>query len=308
MVAVLLGALLMMGVVQVFSGVKRSDASQQAFSRVQESARLAMEMMVNDIRMADYWGCFRQRDAATHVLSVTNRMDTTDADYINWIGANAVSGSDNITSLTIGTKAVLAGTDTIMLKTSMDLCSGQGRVVNAVTAGTLQVNASCPVAAGQAAVVTTCDAGDLFTITSVAGGVLGHNTTYNTGRAIKNSSAALSKNYGAEAKILAPQQRAYFVATGTGGSPSLFRSDNNGAAEELVPGVENLQILYGEDANADSAPDKYSTAAAVTNMDNVRSVKITLTVRSDVRMRETGDGLLRKDLSAVADIRNRSLN
>jgi len=303
MVAIMLGAFLMLGVVQVFSSVKRSDSTQQSFSRVQESARLAMDMLSRDIRAADYWGCYRDRSA--HALTVTNRLDTTDTDYVDWIGSRAVSGNNNITSLTIGTKAVLAGTDTIMLKTSADLCAGQGRVVGDPP-GALTVDASCPVVAGQAALVTTCSGGDLFTITSVAAGVISHNTTYNTGSAIKNSSATLNV-YGASAKILAPLQRVYFIATGVGGSPSLFRSDNNGAAEELVPGVENLQLLYGEDKNADGVADTYSTSAAVTEMDNVSSVKITLTVRGDSNVGASGDGLLRKNLTTVADIRNRSL-
>lgn len=308
MVAVLLGALLLMGLVQVYAGVRQSDLTQGALARVQESGRLAVEMITRDIRQADYWGCMRQRDPTTKILSITNRMDTTDTDYVAWTGANAVSGNNNITALTLGGKAVKAGTDVITLKTSTDLCAGQGRVVNPVTAGTLQVDASCPVTAGQPVVITTCDAGDLFTVSSVAAGVISHNTTYNTGAAVKNSSASLTKAYGAEAKILTPIQRIYFIATGTGGALSLFRlDDKKTTADELVTGVKDMQILYGEDTNNDNAPDKYRDASAVTNMDNVRSIRVTLTMISDVRVPNSPTGFLEKSITAVADIRNRSL-
>lgn len=55
----------------------------------------------------------------------------------------------------------------------------------------------------------------------------------------------------------------------------------------LVPGVENMQILYGEDINAgtfsilpDGSVDRWITAGSVSNWDNVLSVRISLLMRT----------------------------
>ncbi|MFT5720274.1 MAG: type IV pilus assembly protein PilW, partial [Motiliproteus sp.] len=53
--------------------------------------------------------------------------------------------------------------------------------------------------------------------------------------------------------------------------------------DELVDGVENMQILYGVDLNNDKTPDYFVDADIVNaagNMDKVVSVQIHLVVRS----------------------------
>ncbi|HJP37460.1 MAG TPA: PilW family protein, partial [Gammaproteobacteria bacterium] len=51
--------------------------------------------------------------------------------------------------------------------------------------------------------------------------------------------------------------------------------------EEVIEGVENMQILYGEDtAGNDQIADTYVTAAAVADWDNVVSVRVSLLMRS----------------------------
>jgi type IV pilus assembly protein PilW len=75
----------------------------------------------------------------------------------------------------------------------------------------------------------------------------------------------------------------YYLANGVNGRTSLF-CDNTGtigpvtAAVELVPNVENMQVLFGEDITvpSDFAADRYVTKASVTNMNNVVSVRIAL--------------------------------
>ena len=50
--------------------------------------------------------------------------------------------------------------------------------------------------------------------------------------------------------------------------------------EELIEGVQNMQILYGENTNGAVGVDGYFTANAVTNWANVVSVKISLLMRT----------------------------
>ena len=51
---------------------------------------------------------------------------------------------------------------------------------------------------------------------------------------------------------------------------------NGGAAQELVPDVENMQILFGEDTNADLTADHYVALPGIANPSNIVSVRIAL--------------------------------
>ena len=44
----------------------------------------------------------------------------------------------------------------------------------------------------------------------------------------------------------------------------------------MIDGVENMQILYGEDTSGNRVPNAYLTATAVTNWEDVVSVKLAL--------------------------------
>jgi hypothetical protein len=60
--------------------------------------------------------------------------------------------------------------------------------------------------------------------------------------------------------------------------PSLWRRIGGGASDELVEGVENMQLAFGETTGANAVT--YRKADAVVNWGNVVSVNIALLVRS----------------------------
>lgn len=70
----------------------------------------------------------------------------------------------------------------------------------------------------------------------------------------------------------------FSIGTGANGRSSLFC---NGTA--VVDGVENMQILYGEDTDADGSVNTYRTAAAA-NMANVKSVRLEILVATDLEV------------------------
>jgi type IV pilus assembly protein PilW len=69
---------------------------------------------------------------------------------------------------------------------------------------------------------------------------------------------------------------------GDSGQAALFKSENGGAAQELIEGVEDMQILYGEDTDGDGTPNHYLSAVASNNIDmnHVVSIKFSLLVCS----------------------------
>ena len=64
----------------------------------------------------------------------------------------------------------------------------------------------------------------------------------------------------------------FSIANGADGQPALFCN----GANESVPGVQNMQILYGEDTSGDLIADRYVNVAAVANPENVVSVRLAL--------------------------------
>ena len=86
MIALLIGAFLLGGVLQIFSGSQQTYRMQENLSRLQENGRFAMDFLAHDIRMAGYWGC----------LSGTN-IDITGADNNAVAGDGIDNGTDTIT-------------------------------------------------------------------------------------------------------------------------------------------------------------------------------------------------------------------
>lgn len=93
-----------------------------------------------------------------------------------------------------------------------------------------------------------------------------------------------------------------YIGNGANGKPSLMCKYRERAAsgqesatvfqtQELVPGVENMQLIYGISTNGDDVPDKYAAASAINADDwrNVKTVKIALVVRADSASADAGD-------------------
>ena len=57
LVALAIGALLLSGIIQVFTSLKRTDKVAEALSRVQEAGRTALDSLTSDLRMIGYKGC-----------------------------------------------------------------------------------------------------------------------------------------------------------------------------------------------------------------------------------------------------------
>ncbi|MDB4511835.1 PilW family protein [Arenicella sp.] len=103
-----------------------------------------------------------------------------------------------------------------------------------------------------------------------------------------NATFAWQKSWGEFSNIYAVDTSVFFIGTGAGGRPSLYQWTSgcglaagcDADAVELVEGVENMQILYGEDTSNDGVVNEYVSADQVSNYGNVKSVKIGLIMRS----------------------------
>ena len=301
MIAIPLGLLVVAAVLQVFTASIQGVHLQNSFSRVQENGRMATQLMMRDIRGADYWGC------AGDIGAITNHLDTTDSAYNAAIlpaAGAGIDGANNVVSQTISGIAVKDATDTLTLRGAGSLSGVKvSTPYMPTTAAVIHITIGSSLAKGDIILISDCKQADLFSNTqenTPTNGNIGHNTgTISVG--IANTSKNLSHTYGGDAQILAPFTKVYFIGVNNSGSHSLYRSDN-GVARELVRGINDLQLMYGEDNSGNGSANSFT--ATPTNMDNVISIRASLTAESG----ESSSGKpLERTYHTTANIRNRTL-
>ncbi len=314
MVAMVLSLVLLGGVIQIFASTRQTHRVQEAVSRMQESGRMALEFLARDIRMADFWGC------ASSIDKVTNHLDSTGTGFVDY-AAGGIGGTEGGTG----------GADSLILRggfnSGLTVQSPYGPLPSAV----VKVNANNNLQQGDVVFVSDCTAADIFQITNADPDTSG-NLVHNTGSSVTpgNINASdpacpganahcLSKVYGADATVYQVQQLVYSIQNGAAGQPALFRN-----GQEIVDGIEDLQILYGEDLDARGSPgfgtaDYYVPANQVVDMERVVSIRVAVVVRSYEDNLSTGaqnytvlgdqrtaaDNRLRQVYSDTVAIRNR---
>jgi len=291
MIAIVISSLLMAGTIQIFVNNKQTYRVQEALSRLQENGRFAMQFLTRDIRMADFWGC------AGSASKVTNRVQSADGGItvppID-MGTGGVNGTDN---------TGLNGSDSITLQGAYG--SGLSIASHNVNAASFSLNTvNHGLVDGDLVLATDCNKADQFMITNANSGstvtIVG-----NTGVAHNNleNSGKPALQY-PEGDILKVFNYGYTIKAGASGEPALFRSINS-TDQELVEGIENMQIKYGEDTDSDGTANIYRDSGAVANMENVVSIRITLTARTLEDNVSLSGGRITRAFSSTITIRNR---
>jgi type IV pilus assembly protein PilW len=303
MIALALGLVLTLGVVQVFIGSSQTYRVTDSLGKVQENIRFTLGTLQYESRMAGHFGCL--------INEPFNQLDQTNAAYDaivydnravrGWEADGTGLGDDfTITTLAAGGTAWSNGSGDavptaiqgqIVPDTDFFVVSGgqrEGLSLNGNPGGSansLQTNANTGIAAGTiiVAVASDCSGGDLFQKSN------GGNTDDLTkaGGSPGNMlpvADAFDVAYDDDASVFTFTSTAYFIGVGANGEPALFRErldpGNTDGAVELAEGVENMQILYGVDTDPTPGANSYVTAANVTNWDQVVSVRMALLYRT----------------------------
>lgn len=102
-----------------------------------------------------------------------------------------------------------------------------------------------------------------------------------------NPLSPLSPGYDQDTEIYAFSSHAYYISLSTDGEPSLFRlSFSNGQPgptdlpQQLVQGVENMQLLFGEDTDADGIANRYVAADDVVDAAEIVAMRVGLLMRA----------------------------
>jgi type IV pilus assembly protein PilW len=324
LVAMAISVTLLGGLIEVYLGSKQSYTLAEESSRLQENGRFAIDIMTREIRTADFWGCLRSSDD----LPLQNGLDTASGNY----DPSQHEFGDAITGVDGGGSAP----DSI----SFGGAYGSGISItqkSVQTSAQLHVNTDNGLDVNDIVILSDCTQGDIFQITNANpndSGQVVHNTgnvsagpgNKSTVDCTGNNAHCLSKIYDTDAQIYEMRRIGYDIRPSTttdSGANGLFRTEG-GVSSEVIENVENMQILYGEDTDADNAANQYVNATDIgANIGNAISVRVALLLKGEKDILPqntaqnhqlldavvaTNDRRLYRVFTTTITIRNRALN
>ncbi|WP_312960348.1 PilW family protein [Stutzerimonas nitrititolerans] len=266
MVAMALSLLLMLGVIQIFLSSKQTYSTNSALSRVQENGRFAMEFLTQDIRNTGYKGQCMGEPLNHGVANILWRLE------------DPIQGWNNITAKPAHLSGTpVNGTDAILIKFAAGPSEMNVSTGNTATDNTINLGANISGVAKHAiTLVSDALSCDLF-----------ENAADSNATSVAKSAAPdWTHAYTNETEVLPLQNSTYYIRANNGRPNSLVRERLSTSTvapawitEELVEGVQDMQILYGI-ASADRQVSDYVTANNITNWSNVVAVRIDLLVSS----------------------------
>ena len=305
LIATALGLILTLGVIQIYLSGNETYRQTQGLAHAQESTRFVSAVLTPDFRSAGSFGCLAEMARPLDQV-VDNRLNgglvvpldqalqgweytgTGPGDSVALANAVATPGADNWASGTTGTNlpadlagSVITNSDVVIVNALTSL-GVPLNPANPQNGNSINLNASSGVDAGSVILATRgdCSEGEMFqksnnanasSITMAGGNV-------NPG----NNGNNFNLNYDPQTRVYQFTSMAYYIGQGTNGEPALFRRMMTPLQnpQELVSGVETLQILYGEDTVGTNAADDYVPADEVADWRTIVSVRFSVMTRS----------------------------
>jgi len=315
MVGMVLGLLLLGAVLQVYLSTKMTFNTQDQKSALEEGGRYALEFIARDVRMAGLTGC-SSRFMPNSQLLVRNHLNGAAAFPLEFMTAvrgfeanssgpgqtlslaasdPAPGGTWNATLPAAVAALAVPGSDVLLIS---GMSAQTWPLVDPFTQGSqIFVQPGNDIAQGDIVFVTDCSQGFVFQATNVtqAGGKT--NIVGGRGGAVPGNADAIAEqgpNGGAfrqGAMVARASSVAYFIGRGANGAPALFRAsllppDNNAVArqlraEELISGIESMQLLYGLDTDGNFAINQYRSGNNVGDWNQVRTVRAAFLARAE---------------------------
>jgi type IV pilus assembly protein PilW len=289
MIAMGIGLLVLAGVLVVFLTQRQAYQSSTSQALLQDSDNALSAIISPLVRGAGFVGCSAIGNGVkTYVTARATPLTFDTSSAIHGFKANTlptplIDGSANDTSASdwtpeldaslIAAGGVADGSDVLVLIGSAPGTASVGAV--AFGTGTITANnasSSNGFVAPLMIAVSDCGKSSIFQVNSVNTNVL----TYSLG---PNGTPL----YPAGSQLIPIQQTALYVAKGSAHQSGLFEAimkipsggsaaDASWSTSEIVPGVMNMQVLYGVGVNGQTT--QYVNASAVTNWAAVTTIKL----------------------------------
>lgn len=324
MVAMTVGLFLIAGVGATYLGNKGAFSEGRAVSVMQDNGRFSLETLSRDIRLAGFSGCMGAGNVSNKLNNSGNFLYNFGQALQGFHGSGS-TWSPSLDAAIGGGVTPLAGTDVLTLRRAEGASYGLSAPSMAASTDAPHVDASLlapdKLQQNQFVLVGDCTAAAVFQITNadaITSGLLRHAAGAGSPG---NASADLGRAFGADAQATRMVTASYFLAPSAAvpGRNSLWQQTDGAAAVEMALGVDNLQILFGEDTDGDMTANRYVTADLVSNMAGVVSLRLSLLISSDDNVAQASqpytfngvvvtptDRRLRTVFTTVVNLRNRT--
>jgi len=298
MVGLAVGLFVSVIAISLFVSSRKLQAVNSSSNRMAENARLAFDLLHKDLRLTGFRGCsddFTRAPVST--LNSSNGAFIVAAEGIRaytGTGAGFTPALPAVLTVTSPSRpAPRNNSDVISVRVPVDaaslaLVATMGSNTDAPNVGTDTAGANL-IDSGDVVMMSNCKSAVLFQVTGAADpgttGLLPHAT--GGGFYPGNASTDLGIRYNrSDTALYRVQTRHYYVAPSAApsraGTFSLWRVTvptpaGAAAAEEIVPGIERLNVTFGLESGAvpDRAVDRYVAAAGVgAHWNNVLSARI----------------------------------
>jgi len=316
LISMVLGLTLATGVVQIYVGSNTTERDREARQRIQENGRFATNFLSQEIRMAGYLGCLSSIEG----VSVNNILDGPPATFQPQFGVQgweATGTNPGVINNSLNTVAVVATNTaewsngeaghvipTFNAVPNSDIiriwnAAGTPGLVTSITEGataSIQAESDAGIAANDFLIISDCEQADFVqacVVAADAGPATTSTITLSSACDPGNDSPAIISSVTSvadPAEVVRLEGTIFYVGKRDDiatNPPSLFRrqlsaTGTAGAAEELIEGVESMQILYGINVDLDvrNTVDAYVPADLVTEFSKVISVRISLLMQS----------------------------
>lgn len=268
LIAIALGIFLSWGAIQAFLSGKQSYSLQQALSRIQENTRTAQELISYDVRNAGDYGCASGKQVYIPLGTPGTRSTAEDPNMLP--AADKAKAEFNFAYAVQAFDASLASAQ---LKTALNptpLANTQVLVVHtAANVGAYTENTPSDTQFDVSGAAGSFKPNDYVAVSNCARTFIIQANTATAGNTVVVKNAASNKLPEAppvNASVMKLDTVIYYIANNPAGEPALYRRTfaDGATSQELLSGVENLQVEIGVDSNNDGAVDTFKASSAVT--------------------------------------------
>jgi type IV pilus assembly protein PilW len=298
MIALTLSLTVTLGVIAVFIGSRSAFQSTSGTAELTDGGRFALNFIATSVRSAGYMACTTAALTQGTLNAGATPLPFTFNEALGGFEANntgvgkaftvatpPVTGDGSTTDWVSGLDAALTGlpvknSDVLVVRST--LANAQSVYVSSIVDGAAQftVNTQGPLAVNQLAMISDCSKGVVFQISGIGASGANAIISHNGGGAPGNSTSAFPLSFTAGAEVTPVDTLVYYIGLGADGDGALFSYDlgATGAftANELVPDIEAMQVLYGLDTTLTQTVSEYVTADQVPDFNTVMSVKVAL--------------------------------
>jgi type IV pilus assembly protein PilW len=320
MVAVTLALVVTAAVMGAFLGSRSSFMATSGTSAVSDNGRFALDFLQTAVRDAGYMACnttsrqisllnvgtsplyynfgqplggYEANNTISNTFtlaaapsSATAAAVTPDPTLGDWLASTGPAWGGNLDPA-LG-NLVIKNSDVLVINSTLRTTNPPALVTSISTgASQFTVQNSYNLAGSQLAVISDCAKSVVFQIHSAPSPNTANATiTFTTGGPGGNSASSFPASFEVGSQVTPVDTTVFYIGQGADGDAALFSYDMGGNNSfvnppvELVPDIENMQILYGVDTTGTLTVSEYVPAAEVIDFNTVMSVKIAVLAAS----------------------------